>query len=209
MTFTSKCPGCQVLLELDAAPKGSIRCPACGHQFRIDEKPEIEPAAVASLRIPEGRIYGPMPIDQLEEWVCQGRVDDRCDVRLTSDGPWQAAATIFPALRLPATLGAGNPFAAPDSPDKSKGSTSSTILTERGALIVLFGVLGWIGCPVFGVLAWGMGAADLEAFRAGKLDARSTLLTHIGYFLGMFAAIAWGTAILGTVLAFLTYQLVL
>ncbi|WP_040351971.1 hypothetical protein [Blastopirellula marina] len=206
MTFTLQCPNCRAVLELDAAPGGSIRCAACGHQFRPDSLSIAAPVeSIASLRIPEGRIYGPMPLDQLEEWICQGRVDDKCDVRLTLNGPWQSAATIFPVLQLPPTVSSGNPFKIEPKPLANAASASR--LSERGIMIVLFGVLGWVGCPVFAVLAWGMGASDLEAHREGRLDTRSVLITQIGYFLGMFGAITWATAILGTVLMILLHQL--
>lgn len=148
-----------------------------------------------------------MPIDQLEEWVCQGRVDDKCDVRMTLDGPWQGAGAVYPALRLPPTVSGGNPFKA--TPETVRQMPSGPRLSERGVMIIVFGVLGWIGCPVFAVIAWGMAAADLEAYRAGKLDANSVLATQIGYFLGVFGAVTWGTVILGSVLMALYQQLIL
>lgn len=146
-----------------------------------------------------------MPVDQLEEWVCQGRVDDKCDVKMTLDGPWQGAGAIFPALRLPPTVSSGNPFKP--TPETIQRMPNGPRLSERGVMIVVFGVLGWIGCPVFAVIAWGMGAADLEAHREGKLDARSLLATQIGYFLGIFGAVTWATVILGSVLMVFLHQL--
>lgn len=208
MTISLQCPHCRCLLELDSEPSGNIRCPACEQQFRAaDQNQAPVAAAVASVRIPEGRTYGPMPVDQLEEWVCQGRIDDKCDVQLTPDGPWQGAAAAFPALRLPPAVSGGNPFKA--APQVHARAAKGPRLSERGVMIVLFGVLGWVGCPVFAVMAWGMGAADLEAHRQGRLDARSVLITQIGYFLGVFGAIAWGTLIMGMVLMILFHQLLI
>ncbi|MCC9608767.1 hypothetical protein LOC68_08620 [Blastopirellula sp. JC732] len=206
MTISLECPGCHRLLELDSSPTGNVRCPACGHQFKAEGQSERPPVpAIASLRIPEGRIYGPMPVDQLEEWVCQGRVDDKCDVKMTLDGPWQGAAAVFPVLRLPPAVSSGNPFKA--APRVNVPGPTGPRLSERGVMIVLFGILGWVGCPVFAVMAWGTGAADLEAHRQGRLDAGSVLPTQIGYFMGVFATITWATLILGMVMMILFHQL--
>lgn len=56
---------------------------------------------------------------------------------------------------------------------------------HRGALILIFGVLGFAVCVIFGLLAWLWGAEDLRKMRRGSMDPSGRSLTQIGMILGI------------------------
>lgn len=56
---------------------------------------------------------------------------------------------------------------------------------HRGALILIFGVLGFAVCVVFGLLAWLWGAEDLRKMGRGSMDPSGKSLTQIGMILGI------------------------
>ena len=45
----------------------------------------------------------------------------------------------------------------------------SNLVPHRGVLILVFGILGFFVCFVFGIVAWSMGSTDLRQMEA---DAR-------------------------------------
>jgi hypothetical protein len=51
-------------------------------------------------------------------------------------------------------------------------------------MILAFGILGWLVCPVFAPFAWAMGTGDLREMRAGSMDPRGMSLTQAGMILG-------------------------
>ena len=60
---------------------------------------------------------------------------------------------------------------------------------HRGALILVFGILGLVICMIFGIVAWVMGNGDLEAMRAGQMDPAGEGLTKAGKICGMISVI--------------------
>ena len=66
------------------------------------------------------------------------------------------------------------------------------VIPHRGGLILVLGILGWfIGCPIFSVAAWMMGASDLREVRCGRMDPAGKGLTQAGYVLGMVYSLLW------------------
>ncbi|MGH9927881.1 MAG: DUF4190 domain-containing protein [Pyrinomonadaceae bacterium] len=62
---------------------------------------------------------------------------------------------------------------------------------HRGVIILVFGILGFVVCPFFGIAAWVMGNSDLEEINAGRMDPTGRDLTKAGRVCGMI-----GTALL-------------
>lgn len=61
---------------------------------------------------------------------------------------------------------------------------------HRGALILVLGILSYVGCNIFTAIpAWIMGAADLKEMDAGTMDASGRGLTQAGKLLGMIHCI--------------------
>ena len=56
---------------------------------------------------------------------------------------------------------------------------------HRGVLILVFGILGFVVCPFFGVAAWVMGNADLEEMNTGLMDPTGRDFTKAGRICGM------------------------
>lgn len=62
---------------------------------------------------------------------------------------------------------------------------------HRGALILVFGILAFFVCPIFGIVAWVMGNGDLQKMAAGAMDPEGEGLTKAGKICGMIATILW------------------
>ena len=56
--------------------------------------------------------------------------------------------------------------------------------SHRAGLIFLYGILG-LGCPVFSILAWTVGYADLGRMNGGEMDPNGRALTQAGMVLGI------------------------
>lgn len=56
-------------------------------------------------------------------------------------------------------------------------------------MILVFGILSWVVCVLFGAFAWSMGNSDLKAMDAGLMDPEGRGLTQAGKILGMINVI--------------------
>ena len=56
---------------------------------------------------------------------------------------------------------------------------------HRGAVILAFGILGFLVCQLFGVAAWVMADNDLKEMDRGYMDPTGRDLTKTGRILGM------------------------
>jgi hypothetical protein len=60
---------------------------------------------------------------------------------------------------------------------------------HRGTLILVFGILGLLMCPIFGIAAWVMGRADMAKMDAGQMDPEGRSNTQAGVICGMIASV--------------------
>lgn len=67
---------------------------------------------------------------------------------------------------------------------------------HRGELILVFGILSWFVCPIFGIVAWVMGNQDLAAMAAGQMDPSGRGLTQAGRIISMIHLGLIGVALL-------------
>jgi hypothetical protein len=74
---------------------------------------------------------------------------------------------------------------------------SRPMLAHRGAMILVFGILGLVVCLPFGIAAWVMGNNDLRQMRAGRMDPEGEGMTSAGRILGIVATCL---ALLGVVI---------
>ena len=58
---------------------------------------------------------------------------------------------------------------------------------HRGVTILVFGILGFVICPFFGVAAWVMGDNDLKEMASGRMDSSGRDLTKAGRICGIVA----------------------
>jgi hypothetical protein len=60
---------------------------------------------------------------------------------------------------------------------------------HRGTMILVFGILGLVLCPIFGVAAWIMGRADIAKMDAGQMDPEGRGNTQAGIICGTIASV--------------------
>jgi len=58
---------------------------------------------------------------------------------------------------------------------------------HRGAVILAFGILGFLLCQLFGVAAWVMADNDLREMERGYMDPSGRDLTKTGRILGVIS----------------------
>jgi hypothetical protein len=59
---------------------------------------------------------------------------------------------------------------------------------HRGVIILVYGILGFVICPFFGLAAWMMGTNDLQEMARGRMDSTGRDLTKAGRICGMIAS---------------------
>ena len=60
---------------------------------------------------------------------------------------------------------------------------------HRGTLMLVFGILGLVGCTPLGIAAWIMGNGDLKQMDFGTMDPSGRSMTNGGRICGMIATI--------------------
>jgi hypothetical protein len=60
---------------------------------------------------------------------------------------------------------------------------------HRGAMLLVFGILGIACCIVFGILAWVLGSGDLKKIAEGRMDPEGEGLTKAGKILGIIGCV--------------------
>ncbi len=132
-----------------------------------------------------GQRFGPVSEDVMEGWVAQGRVKPTDLVWSEGMPDWTPAGKFFSA-------------GGPQAPSYAK--------PHRGTLILIFGILSWFVCVLFGIAAWVMGNNDLAEMRQGIMDRSGEGLTTAGRILGMIstiiAIVVLGVAIIVALLSF-------
>ena len=202
MSFETICPGCGRKLRVAAEHAGKqARCPLCnaiytvseGELATVDESEQVAATQQWRMRAPEGQTYGPVAKEELDRWVSEGRVTADCQLHCDGTGQWQGADEVYSALRpqSQATTAAG-----PESSTTSRRYRHTE--AHRGILILAWGILSWVSCPIFGIIAWVLGNRDLREMRAGRMDPSGMGLTQAGQILGMIhAIILMGAIIVG------------
>jgi len=118
--------------------------------------------------------------------------------------PGSRRATYPPARSSEARRGSSPPSPGAKAGDASGGteqaSDLATKVPDRGILILTLGIVGVIvQCPVFSIMAWVMGTADVQEMRAGRMDLNGLTSTQWGRILGLIVSVLWlGLAVLGT-----------
>ena len=202
------CPTCGWALRLADEHAGKqIRCPAC-QQISIapgnagiggDLSPATdtavnENATTWHLRMPEGPIYGPIAWNDVLAWAGEGRIAADCELAETRSGPWRKAAELLPRSTgiLPHVTESNEREAYPWSSGAPTSPTGGGYLApHRGGLILVLGLLSWIGCPLVSFAAWIMGSHDLREMRAGRMDRSGESATLAGMILGMIVSGLW------------------
>ena len=93
----------------------------------------------------DAKEYGPISLEQLRQWITEGRVNARTRVQLAGGAEWKTAAD-FPELGLASAAGISGPGSAP--PSLSAGQVE---VQQKGMAITSF-VLGLLSLVCFSLL---------------------------------------------------------
>jgi hypothetical protein len=216
MPIETICQTCARKLRVaDEFAGKKARCPQCGTIYIVPGSPAASSGALPDtvyqrkpaddywqVRTPDGRVYGPVSRQELDEWVAEGRIPAEASLQTESAPFWRPAVETYPQLRtLSGLQAATNPFTdAPlDSPFAGREVTGRR--PHRGVVILILAILPLVTCcPIFGPMAWAMGHTDLREMRMGLMDASGMGLTQAGMVLGIIETVL---ALLGLGLMFL------
>ncbi len=131
-----------------------------------------------------GQKYGPVDEPTLKQWIAQGRLGK--DDLVWSEGMplWQPASQIADL-----SLAASTPGAAPCATPAGIPAVGGCLAPHRGVMILVFGILSFVCCFIFGICAWTMGNADLREMAAGRMDRSGEGLTNAGRICGIIGTI--------------------
>jgi hypothetical protein len=73
--------------------------------------------------------------------------------------------------------------------------TGQYLAPHRGGLVLVLGLLGFMGCPLFSFVAWIMGSHDLREMKAGRMDRSGESPTFAGMIFGMIVSLLWVFAV--------------
>ena len=146
--------------------------------------------------------FGPISLEQLLEWINQGRVGANDLVWRQGMAQWQPAGRVpelASQLRQAQPLGgAGTPPApgGPPSVGPWRDPQRSRLQPHRGGAVLALGIIGLCCCFICGIIAWVMGAGDLKEMNAGRKDPAGRGTTQAGMICGMISVALWGVGII-------------
>ena len=144
--------------------------------------------------MPEGPNYGPIAWDEVLVWAAEGRIAADCELGESERGPWRKAGELIPNLVVSGTkpVGPPSPTSYPWTAAEPYAPAGGGYLApHRGGLVLVLGLLGVMGCPLFSFVAWIMGSHDLREMRAGRMDKSGEGPTLAGMIFGMIVSLLW------------------
>ncbi len=139
------------------------------------------------MRAVDGNEYGPVDRPTLDRWFREGRVGPGYQIRQSEFSNWQSSDVFRPKLQTGGTP--DNPNASNHSPVDTAAGMYRYPKADQGVLILVMGILGFVCCPVFGIVAWVMGHTALNDIRDGRMDPNSKGLVQAGYYIGIAGVI--------------------
>ena len=160
------------------------------------------------MKASNGAEYGPADAATLNRWFNEGRVGADYMIRIGTHGHWQPKAAFQSVVSAPLTMPATgvNPYAAQSTFTPGVATSRTYPKADQSGLVLAMGILAWIGgCPIFGIIAWVIGAQALADIGSGQADPSSRGVVQVGYYLGMINVIlciaCGGLFVLGIVLS--------
>lgn len=89
----------------------------------------------------------------------------------------------------------GNPYS--DDGGMQGQQYQGQVEPHRGTLLIVFAILGWFVCAIFGIVAWVMARGDLAKMRAGQMDRSGEGLTQAAKVVAMVNVILIGLVLVG------------
>lgn len=203
----ARCPSCGQIYTVPLPPSNAfdeqLSTPGVAEVkpvsgFDETTAPVSEDAGRFWIRTESGQEFGPVDRDNLNRWFVEGRVGENYEVRQGNAGPWQPSALFAPRgdgqpSYGPTSAVAGSPISSsfPANPYQSSGvgSTQTYSQSDKSGVVLAMGILSFFICPIFGVVAWVMGANALKAIEAGEADPANKGMVQAGYYLGMISVL--------------------
>jgi hypothetical protein len=147
------------------------------------------------MRTADGAVYGPTDRNNLSRWFREGRVGAGYQIRRGSSGLWQDAAffaheipTESPRQPAPTVSPSGNPYAVQPAAS-AMGSPGAALhpypKPDRGVIVLVMGILSFVICGVFAIVAVIMGRSALNDINAGLANPNDKPLVQIGFWMGV------------------------
>ncbi len=67
---------------------------------------------------------------------------------------------------------------------------------HRGTTILVLGILGFVICPICGIIGWVMGNKDISKMEAGIMDPEGLGQAKAGKICGIISVILWALGII-------------
>ncbi|MBX3422261.1 MAG: hypothetical protein KF752_11965 [Pirellulaceae bacterium] len=132
----------------------------------------------------DGQVYGPTDRDTLNRWFHEGRIGAGYRIRQGEAGPWTEAHVFHPANAF--HTASGNPYAVSPTLALGSGVASPTYAKpDRGVLVLVMGILSFVVCGLFSIIAVVMGARALKDIQAGLANPNDKTMVQIGFWLGV------------------------
>lgn len=216
MAIETHCQGCQKLLRVADEHAGkNARCPSCGTIYTVPGGAPVSgfgsgpahPSAASAqmpsqwsqpkpterwlLKTADGLSFGPVPREELDRWLTEGRITPQAQVKQEGGFTWLPATQVYPQLQA-AAQPAGNPFADslatqnPYAPPAGGGAynwpTGSRRYREqhRGGAILAMSIVGIFICGFLTIAAFIMAIIDLNKMNKGTMDPSGKGLTIAG-----------------------------
>lgn len=176
------------------APTGDIWG---GTSSAISSSPSVFGEATGStsqywMRAADGSVYGPVDRANLDRWFKEGRVGVGYQIREGEQGSWQEASRFQPQASANHYASANPYTAAPNASPyapPSSGSLHHYPKPDRGVLVLIMGILSWVICLFFGIVAVVVGRSALADIESGQANPNDKTLVKIGYWLGLISLI--------------------
>lgn len=207
MPIETNCPGCGQRLRVADEHAGKVaRCPGCAATYTVPSPtptPSATTQAYWSLKLEDGREFGPVSKAELDQWLAEGRISPGSQLKVAGETDWKWATLVYPQL-LHFSRSAGQPSASPSqsgptvsfdpgNPNNPYASPQSPYMAPMGlrpsvrfgpsvislAVVSLFTSLCCFPVSIVtGVTGIVLGVADLRMIRDGRLDpgARALVL---------------------------------
>ena len=151
------------------------------------------------VRTPDGQVFGPASQTEVEKWVQEGRINEQCLVQKPGEQIWQSATIAIDRFQQlsPKNLdfstvaagSGGGQYSYAGTPHTPQHNPYQNYRSHKGALLLVFGILGVMLCPIFSIVAWIMGHGELAAIKRGEVDPGGKGLALAGYVLGIVGTI--------------------
>lgn len=201
----ARCPNCQSINSVPAVATSERADPYAPQPLRETYSPTANspaaPVAVAesspvvggemwTLKIDDGRTFGPVNRTELDKWFAEGRITPACQLQIDRDNRWRSAGEIYSSLGVPAggaplggvRAGSGNPFS--DRETQSPVFARAWTQPHNGVLVLVLGIVSCMVCALLGPVVIYLGHAALSEIKAGRMAPDGHGLVMAGTVLG-------------------------